>query len=726
MKRLSSITLFTRKLYIYTIGLIVLSFSSPCAQPQFEFCNNFLQNLSFVTGTNRGIEQNLDDNFGWMQQQGYTHLRYFGIYANAYHTFPSPTLDANGYPSNPALETVLSILVDKANEYGITINFDGWEVIAESNQDTLQSGFGYLTEVEVAAVVQEVLDLGVTMITEEQFGGSYLQAIQLVVAQAGGIHETTAGIWWPHDIYADEQLGNVFSYYFYDQAEIDSRGPYHPATISNLHIYAEGAHYHGIPFSIAVGSFGLLEAENWKNVLLFAYIQHTPERFSIEEENTTFTIWNHDFNFQDDIGDELLAFTGHTFGERPVVNLVYDAATLFSESFYPTVNASRVTNPAIINTFTQLGYRVIPTVDSIMTDVDCYYLLLAGGLDAAYVAPLPDYVLPLLAGGATVFLQPCAGIPDENDAADWLPVREQFGLPAGDTESLIDAVPENVMYNGYPVKWSGAALWINPILEDLPAADIDTTEAAVVLTGEVNDDEIALIIKNGNTFLVNSNVIHLEASYILSNAMDGPLRKPAMADVAVTDSQALIFAEYATDIDMALPWAGLTHIVRYDPQGTKILDTDSLLGNGFTATLQRGELVILLDDPATECWDGDGDGYGDPAHPENTCLEDNCPDKYNPGQENYDGDEFGNACDPCDCTYHGDVDGNLIINPVDVIIAVNFVYRGYDSRLTLSTTCPAPPGDWNCDGFVNPVDVVYYVNYVYKSNGQVLCNPCSE
>ena len=367
-----------KKVYILVCLLCTMSINNISAQQQFEFCNNFIHNLSFVTGQDEGIEQNLNDNFGWMQDQGYTHLRFFGIYPNGYHTFPSPTLDSNGYPTDPTLETILAIIINKADQYDIIINFDGWEVIAESNQDTTQTGFEYLTEEELATVVQEVLTLGVTQISEEQFGGSYLQAIQAVTSQMGATHETTAGLWWTNTTVADEQLGSVFSFYHYNQASIDSM-IFRPSNLGNLHISAEGAHYYDIPFSVAVGSFGTLEAENWKNVLLFAQIQHLPERFSIEEDNTSFTIWDPTFNFLDDVGDEILSFADQSFEERPIVNLVLDPSWISSESFIPVWYSSLITSPAVVNTFTLLGYRVITTIDSVIPDAEMYYLMVAGG-----------------------------------------------------------------------------------------------------------------------------------------------------------------------------------------------------------------------------------------------------------------------------------------------------------------------------------------------------------
>ncbi|MFH1700155.1 MAG: hypothetical protein ABIE07_06170, partial [Candidatus Zixiibacteriota bacterium] len=43
-----------------------------------------------------------------------------------------------------------------------------------------------------------------------------------------------------------------------------------------------------------------------------------------------------------------------------------------------------------------------------------------------------------------------------------------------------------------------------------------------------------------------------------------------------------------------------------------------------------------------ECpFDADGDGFGDPGHPQNICPDDNCPLVYNPDQTDSDGDGAG-------------------------------------------------------------------------------------
>ena len=273
---------------ILAVLLIAACAETGFGQAQFELENNWLMWLSLQSGQDEGIEANLDDNFAWMLEQGYTHLRFFGIYPTGVHTFPSPTLDANGYPSEPYFEAVLPILVSKADQWGIVINFDGWEVLAETNHDTTELGVGYLSAAEIADVVREVLAFGVTQISEEQFGSPDIQAIHEATSEVGASHETTSMYWWTYPGVADEQLGSVFCYCPYDQADLEdiwATTSYPPSNVGHLHIAAESAHYYGLPFSIAVGSFGNMEAANWRNVLLFSQVQHLPERFSIEEQD---------------------------------------------------------------------------------------------------------------------------------------------------------------------------------------------------------------------------------------------------------------------------------------------------------------------------------------------------------------------------------------------------------------------------------------------------------
>jgi len=55
----------------------------------------------------------------------------------------------------------------------------------------------------------------------------------------------------------------------------------------------------------------------------------------------------------------------------------------------------------------------------------------------------------------------------------------------------------------------------------------------------------------------------------------------------------------------------------------------------------------LIGDACDTCTDTDGDGFGNPGFPANTCPLDNCPHVYNPDQTDTDGDGLGDVCDNC-------------------------------------------------------------------------------
>ena len=66
------------------------------------------------------------------------------------------------------------------------------------------------------------------------------------------------------------------------------------------------------------------------------------------------------------------------------------------------------------------------------------------------------------------------------------------------------------------------------------------------------------------------------------------------------------------------------------------------------STLASTQHYSLVSNAIPVCIDTDGDGYGDPGHPENDCPDDNCPTVYNPDQVDTDGDSVGDACDDDD------------------------------------------------------------------------------
>jgi len=128
--------------------------------------------------------------------------------------------------------------------------------------------------------------------------------------------------------------------------------------------------------------------------------------------------------------------------------------------------------------------------------------------------------------------------------------------------------------------------------------------------------------------------------------------------------------------------------------------------------LSEGLSCGAVDDTVKHCYitvtdsygnfpDNDNDGIGEPC--------DNCPNNYNPDQQDTDGDGVGDAC--C-CVLRGDVaipkDGVVLVN--DEIFLVNFLFKG-----------GLPPECWeegdvkNNDDDILIDDLVYFVNFLFKA-----------
>jgi Dockerin type I domain len=107
-------------------------------------------------------------------------------------------------------------------------------------------------------------------------------------------------------------------------------------------------------------------------------------------------------------------------------------------------------------------------------------------------------------------------------------------------------------------------------------------------------------------------------------------------------------------------------------------------------------------DLCDDCTDTDGDTYGNPGYPANTCPPDNCPGVYNPAQTDSDFDGAGDACDIC-----GNANGDEAVNVSDAVFIINYVFVGGLEPY------PYLAADANCDSTVDVSDAVWIINYIF-------------
>ena len=123
--------------------------------------------------------------------------------------------------------------------------------------------------------------------------------------------------------------------------------------------------------------------------------------------------------------------------------------------------------------------------------------------------------------------------------------------------------------------------------------------------------------------------------------------------------------------------------------------------SGFNQTA-----IIQVITEALETIDADNDGVYNGS--------DNCPDVYNPDQEDVDGDGMGDVCDPCNnlIWIGGNTDGDDNLDIFDVVILIDVILGSNEF------TCPVEAGDITQDGYVNVLDVIGLVQIILGGNQQ--------
>lgn len=119
-----------------------------------------------------------------------------------------------------------------------------------------------------------------------------------------------------------------------------------------------------------------------------------------------------------------------------------------------------------------------------------------------------------------------------------------------------------------------------------------------------------------------------------------------------------------------------------------------------------------IGDACDSCTDTDGDGYGSPDYPANTCTDDNCPLDYNPDQADADSNGVGDVCEYCMC---GDANGDGIWNISDPVYLIAYIFGGGPAPNPLCL------GDADGNVIVGISDAVYILAFVFGGGPEPHC-----
>jgi hypothetical protein len=145
------------------------------------------------------------------------------------------------------------------------------------------------------------------------------------------------------------------------------------------------------------------------------------------------------------------------------------------------------------------------------------------------------------------------------------------------------------------------------------------------------------------------------------------------------------------------------YTVGINPRSVHAVDLDGDSDNDLAVAHRLSNYVTILLNLTIHCVDSDGDGFGDPNHPENTCPNDNCPTVYNPTQD-------PDAC--CCVGLRGNVDfdpGN-IVDIGDLTALISYLYIPPNPV----PDCPQEANiDGDNEGLIDIGDLTALISYLY-------------
>ena len=335
-----------------------------------------------------------------------------------------------------------------------------------------------------------------------------------------------------------------------------------------------------------------LSAGLMHNYILYRTAQFLPDGFMmIPSEEDSYLYDSNRFNFEQDFKKDILEFYGTQFKnyKKPVVNIVF---TSYKTS---KISLDQIIEP-ITNAFLANGYELKVTFDELIPKADAYYLIVGEkGFDNYLFC---NELLALMNSKKSHFYNPIIIHPlgEISNSGSWKRIREIFKIPSTE-KGWISEIPYQASLAGHKAQWKASVESEKMGMTYIQEPRVRQVGGDIFVSELLQNQTLALILKSDNCYLINSNMLHLEASYFISQIIGGALQKPVLGYVSSDRNYTAVFALADTNIKIKIPtpeppkeWK----LILFNKDGKRIRDEIIPGKDIFEIPLKSYELFVLL------------------------------------------------------------------------------------------------------------------------------------
>jgi len=546
-------------------------------------------------------------------EKGYSAIMFIIIGGDGYY-FVSPTLANLGWTNRTYNgEDALSVFVAEAHKHNLKLFVDLQTLAYKAlnpEKPELPDGTPP-TAADVASIVSELADYGVDGISEEMFLAEWFEPVYQVCQERDILYIHKSINW---DFGAMSHYWNKTVFQIYPNCDVMMTEDYdmtvEPPNMPALEQFPSIAKLLGKEYWMKASpdNWALRSVSNMENVMLLKAIQFKPKYiFAMIYTGTQlndFDLAEMTYLIRQHIPDE---------EEKPLCNIVLHLTGDVGPDTWDWWGFP-IQLAAVSTGIKASGYDISTTLEPI-DNADMYYIYTRGKWEE--VLDLPGSIVQLFDSGKPVFLQISQTLPASTP--NWQTIRAKLGIDntvfnviSGEKTSLpLSGMFKGIQYSHF--EFDGVHSLMNPITPE------NVVDGEILSTGEANGKTYVLMVRKDNNYFINGTYLHLQASFPISNSINGGLQKPGNY-VATAGDQSVFYALGITDEQLE---ETSLHIKLPNPLTSQInwfkRDFNGVTSSGITSynpevgyvdTLTSGTILVLKT-TATSPIMGDVSGNGD-------------------------------------------------------------------------------------------------------------------